>query len=68
MTTNDDLRIVSFADAAARLGLTVSGLRDRMYRGVGPRVTRRKGTRPVFTVRDLDAYIEQMRTPAEEQA
>jgi predicted DNA-binding transcriptional regulator AlpA len=57
MTQHTQPLLVRPAEAAALLGLSLGGLRDRVRRGVGPLPIRVPGGRPRFALADIEAWI-----------
>lgn len=52
--------LLDYPAAAQALSMTRGALRDLVYKGRGPVVTR-IGTRTFFAVRDLEAFVERHR-------
>jgi Helix-turn-helix domain len=52
--------LLDYPAAAQALSMTRGALRDLVYKGRGPAVTR-IGTRTFFAVRDLEAFVERHR-------
>lgn len=64
MTMNAPLKLLLGYDEAARaLSLSRAALRDLVYKGRGPAVTR-IGRRTFFAVKDLEAFVERHREAA----
>ena len=64
-------RLLSFAEAAARLNLGVSTLRQKLHAGCGPVAIRLPGPGPThwrFRPRDLDAYVRAAEVSPEKMA
>ena len=64
-------RLLSFAEAAARLNLGVSTLRQKLHAGCGPVAIRLPGPGPThwrFRPRDLDAYVRAAEVTPEKMA
>ena len=55
--------LLDYDGAAKALSLSRPALRDLVYKGRGPRVTK-IGRRTFFAVRDLEAFVEACREPA----
>ena len=54
--------LLDYEEAAAALSLSRAALRDLVYKGRGPVVTK-IGRRTFFAVRDLEDFVEQHRQP-----
>ena len=52
--------LLDYPAAAQALSMTRGALRDLVYKGRGPAVTR-IGTRTFFAVKDLEAFVERHR-------
>ena len=64
-------RLLSFAEAASRLNLGVSTLRQKLHAGCGPVAIRLPGPGPThwrFRPRDLDAYVRAAEVAPEKMA
>lgn len=55
--------LFSYDEAAAALGMTRAALRDLVYKGRGPVVTK-IGRRTFFALADLEAFVTAHRVPA----
>lgn len=55
--------LLDYDQAAQALSMTRAALRDLVYKGRGPRVTK-IGRRTFFAVKDLDDWIDRLREPA----
>ncbi|MGA2026260.1 MAG: helix-turn-helix domain-containing protein [Syntrophobacteraceae bacterium] len=51
-------RLLPYCDAAAYLGLSVKTLRNKISLGVLPFRPRRIASKPLFDIRDLDAFCD----------
>lgn len=63
MAERNEKLLLDYEGAAAALSLSRAALRDLVYKGRGPVVTR-IGRRTFFAVRDLEAFVERHREPA----
>lgn len=54
--------LLNYEEAAAALSMTRAALRDLVYKGRGPVVTK-IGRRTYFSVEDLEAFVAQHRVP-----
>ena len=61
--TGTQVLLLDYDGAAKALSLSRPALRDLVYKGRGPRVTK-IGRRTMFAVKDLEAFIDQHREPA----
>ena len=61
--TGSEVLLLDYDGAARALSMSRPALRDLVYKGRGPRVTK-IGRRTFFTVKDLEAFIDQHREPA----
>lgn len=57
-------RLLPYADAAAYLGLSTKTLRNKISLGTLPFRPRRIASKPLFDIRELDAFVDSL--PAEE--
>lgn len=55
--------LLDYDQAAQALSMTRAALRDLVYKGRGPRVTK-IGRRTFFAVKDLEDWIDRLREPA----
>lgn len=58
--------LLDYDEAAQALSLSRAALRDLVYKGRGPAVTR-IGRRAFFAVKDLEEWIDRLRDPAPRQ-
>ncbi len=65
--TGSHVLLLDYDGAARALSLSRAALRDLVYKGRGPRVTK-IGRRTFFAVKDLEAFIDQHREPTLLQA
>ena len=63
MHSSEEKLLYDYESAAEVSSLTRAALRDLVYRGRGPRITR-IGRRTFFARRDLEDFIEAHREPA----
>jgi hypothetical protein len=61
--TGSEALLLDYDGAARALSMSRPALRDLVYKGRGPRVTK-IGRRTFFAVKDLKAFIDQHREPA----
>jgi hypothetical protein len=61
--TGSEVLLLDYDGAARALSMSRAALRDLVYKGRGPRVTK-IGRRTFFAVRDLEAFIDRHREPA----
>src|SRR6266853_1666546 len=60
--TCSEILLLDYERAAKALSMSRAALRDLVYKGRGPRVTK-IGRRTFFTVKDLEAFIDRHREP-----
>lgn len=63
MAERNEKLLLDYEGAAAALSLSRAALRDLVYKGRGPVITR-IGRRTFFAVRDLEVWVDQHREPA----
>jgi len=61
--TGSEVLLLDYDGAARALSMSRAALRDLVYKGRGPRVTK-IGRRTFFAVKDLEAFIDRHREPA----
>ena len=61
--TGSEVLLLDYDGAARALSMSRPALRDLVYKGRGPRVTK-IGRRTFFAVKDLEAFIDRHREPA----
>ena len=61
--TGSEVLLLDYDGAAKALSMSRPALRDLVYKGRGPRVTK-IGRRTFFAVKDLEAFIDRHREPA----
>jgi hypothetical protein len=64
--TGSEVLLLDYDGAARALSMSRAALRDLVYKGRGPRVTK-IGRRTFFAVKDLEAFIDRHREPAATQ-
>ena len=64
--TGSEVLLLDYDGAARALSMSRPALRDLVYKGRGPRVTK-IGRRTFFAVKDLEAFIDRHREPAATQ-
>jgi hypothetical protein len=57
-------RLLPYCDAAAYLGLSTKTLRNKISSGALPFRPRRIASKPLFDIRELDAFVDSL--PADE--
>lgn len=65
--TGPHVLLLDYDGAAKSLSMSRAALRDLVYKGRGPRVTK-IGKRTFFAIKDLEAFIDQYREGAPSQA
>jgi len=61
--SGSEVLLLDYDGAARTLSMSRPALRDLVYKGRGPRVTK-IGRRTFFAVKDLEAFIDRHREPA----
>jgi len=61
--TGSEILLLDYERAARALSMSRAALRDLVYKGRGPRVTK-IGRRTFFAIKDLEAFIDRHREPA----